>query len=379
MNIGLGLIAADEYFKEGDRRQLREHQQALRDYERDMLPDKANAERSGYQLRNSQNNANSELLPSQTENAKKRIGLDSAELEGQAERQPTEIKTKGIQAGIGLANAENDQINVPWSLQVKNNGLAGQVLNSEHEIATLPQKLRMAATQGTLSEQGQMDVVLGTMGGLISRNDKAGALRFANEIAKTSEVLPGTNGVTFTDIKPASGGPQGPGYHFITSDGKTIFAPKDAIGGAMQKLQSGKYKFIERSDGSIFAGNEANGRGGIVQGGDPAMLRGKNAQHTPADIQSAEWLMERVPKFKGNPEAAWDAVRSSKEKTRSSFIMDYVSKNALPGTDSNKMAQEAGAMYDALRRNQGGGNSAPSNSGPVGKVDPAISSLIGIP
>ena len=100
-------------------------------------------------------------------------------------------------------------------------------------------------------------MVLGTMGQLISRQDKAGALDFANRIAKVGNILPNTNGKTFTDIVPVrkgDNGAPGDGYIFHTSDGGKTFTPVEAISGAMGKLKSGKYKFIERGDGSIFAG-----------------------------------------------------------------------------------------------------------------------------
>ena len=381
MNLGLGLMAADEYFKEGDRRQVRDYQQKLRDADLSVLDDRTEATRSGLRDTTETNRARAQLRPGQTANQQARIGLDATDIEGQRERQPTEIKAKGIQAGLTLANAENDQANLPTSLQIKNDTLQTQAQTSQFNLKQLPMKLSQLATQGVLDQQGQSDVVLGTMGQLIARQDKAAAIAFANEVARQGNLLPNTNGKTFTDIVPVrkgENGAQGDGYIFVTADGERKFTPVEAIGGAMQKLKSGKYKFIERDDGSIFAGDEGTGRGGIVQQGDPNISKSGRGgkQSTPADIQSTEWLMANVPKYKGNPEAAWDAVRSSKEKTRSSFIMDYVSKNAGLGADTSKLSQEAGRIYDTLRQSQGGGQ---SNTTGAGTVDPAISSLIGIP
>jgi hypothetical protein len=386
MNLGLGLIAADSYFKEGDARVLRQREQDRYDAEKQrttselsLLGDKTEADRSGYQLRRGQNTANAELLPGQTANAQTRIGLDAAELEGQSQRQPDDLKTKGIQSGLALTTAQQAQTTQPTRFSLENNKLEAEKLTSEATLKQLPQRLARAATQGVIDQQGQADVVLGTMGQLIARQDKAGALAFANEIAKNGDLLPSTNGKTFTDIIPVrkgQNGAQGDGYVFVTADGDRKFAPVEAIQGAMGKLKSGKYKFIERTDGSIFAGDEGSGRGGIVQQGDPAMLKGRNAQHTPAEIQTMEWLIGKgVAK---DAASAWEMVRSSREKTRNSFIMEYVSKNALPGADTNKLSDDAGRIYDALRQNQGPVN-PPSNSPAPGKFDPAISSLIGIP
>lgn len=379
MNIAAGLAALDEYYKEGDRRQVREHQQALRDAERSVLPDRTNAERSGYQLRDSQNQANSQLLPQQTANQRARLGLESSDLAGQAERQPVEQQTKNVNAQIGLATANNTQQNLPNEFAATNATSKAKAMTADAQLKQLPQKLAMAATQGAIDAQGQADVVLGTLGQLISRQDKASALSFANEVAKNGDLLPGTNGKTFTDIVPVRGGPKGDGYNFITADGQTMFAPVEAIGGAMQKMKSGKYHFLHTADGAVYSGNETTGTVQQVQAPNKDLIRRAGGQHTPAEVQSAEWLMANVPKYKNNPEAAWDAVRSSKEKTRSSFIMDYVSKNAMPGADTMKLQQDAGRIYDTLRQTQGGGVGATSNTPLSDTVDPTIKSLIGIP
>lgn len=379
MNIGYGLAALDSYYKEGDARKTREYVQAKRDSELSTLGDKTEADRSGYQLRTGQNRANTELLPGQTANAKSRLGLESTDLEGQGQRQPAEIKTKNINANIGLANAENDQANVPASLQVKNNTLQAQVQTSDATLKQLPMKLQQLATQGMLDQRGQSEVVLGTMGQLIARQDKAGAIAFANDIAKVGNILPNTNGKQFTDIQPVrkgQNGAQGDGYNFVTSDGESRFVPVEAISGAMGKLKSGEYQFIHTGDGSVYSGNKATGQVTQAFKGDPRAAR---AQHTPAEIQTMEWLISKgVAK---DPNQAWELTRSSREKTRNAFIMDYVSKNALPGADTNKMADDAGKIYDTLRTNQGprAPGARPSNSLGTGTFDPAITSLIGIP
>lgn len=381
MNIGLGLAALDSYYKEGDARKERNYVQAKRDAELSTLGDKTDAERSGYQLRTGQNRANSELLPQQTSNAKSRLGLESVDLAGQAERQPAEIKTKNLNADIGLANAENDQANVPQTLQVKNNKLNAEVMTTDATLKQLPMKLQQAATQGVLDQRGQSDVVLGTMGQLIARQDKAGAIAFANDIAKVGNILPNTNGKQFTDIQPVrkgENGAQGDGYNFVTNDGQSRFAPVEAISAAMGKLKNGDYQFLHTTDGSVFAGNKQTGAVTQAFKGDPSVA-GK--QHTPAEIQTMEYLVKNgVAKDRT---AAWEMVRSSREKTRNAFIMDYVSKNALPGSDTNKLSEDAGKIYDTLRTNQGP-SGAPSNSGQPGTLgsgsyDPAINSLIGIP
>jgi hypothetical protein len=75
---------------------------------------------------------------------------------------------------------------------------------------------------------------------------------------------------------------------------------------------------------------------------------------------------------------AWDMVRSSREKTRNSFITDFVAKNALNPKDAQAVAQQAGQIYDSLRQNQGPTN-AGSNTPAAGTMDPQIKSLLGLP
>lgn len=380
MNIGLGLQAADAFFKADDARKTREYTQALRDAELSGLPDRTNAERSGYRLRAGQNQAGLDMLPQETENKRSRLTLESGDLAGQKERQPVEQQTKTVQANMGLSNAQNDQANLPKTQAVKNNAVQSQFLQSNADLDLLPDKLEAAAVQGVLSKQGQTDMVVGTLGQLIARQDKEGALRFANNVAKRTKLIPTSNGKNFTDIRPVRGGPNGDGYIFVTEDGQENFVPVQAIKGAMDKLKSGEYQFIHDNYGNVYAGNKATGSVTQTHQGDPNLRR---AQHNPADVQSAEWLMKNVPRYANNPELAWDAVRSSKEKTRTSFIMDYVAKNALPGQDTNQLADTAGKVYDALRQNQGP-TAAPSNSATGGTLgsgtyDPRINSLIGVP
>jgi hypothetical protein len=372
MNLDYGLSVFDSYMKADKQRRIDEYDQSKRDAELSALGDKTEADRSGYQLRSGQNRANTELLPEQAANAKKKLGLESASLDADAERQPDEIKTKAANAKIGLANVENEQSNLPFSLAVKNNALRGQLMTSNAELANLPGKLQRLAVQGALDEQGQADVVLGTMGQLISRQDKAGALKFANAVAKQRHGASDGSGNPYTDaelvdIQPIRAGQNGAtrdGYNFVDSTGKSEFVPLEAIAAARGKLKSGEYQFIHTSDGSVFAGNKQTGAVSQAHQGDPKTLR---AQHTPAEVQTMEWLINKGVAKDAN--SAWEQVRSAREKTRNAFVMDYVSKNALPGADTNKLSDDAGRIYDTLRQNQGPTSEAakPSNSAqPVG-------------
>lgn len=119
-DLGLGLLAADAYFKADDSRVLREQQRQQFDWQKQRaeselstLPDKTNAARTGFQLQAARNNSGIQLLPGQTANAQARQNIEGADLAGAAQRQPAEIATKGIRADMDLSNAQNDQTNQP--------------------------------------------------------------------------------------------------------------------------------------------------------------------------------------------------------------------------------------------------------------------------
>lgn len=392
MKLGLGLIAADQYFKEGDARVLRDQQRERFGWDKQraeselsILPDKTEADRTGYQARAGQNRADIELQPAKTQNAKARLGMDAADLQGEADRKPDEIKTKGINAKIGLDTAQNTQNNLPQSLQVANNNLQSRVMTSDAAVKQLPAKLQQLAVQGVLNGQGQSDVVFGTLGQLISRKDKAGAIAFANEISKQGSVLPETNGKPLRDIVDVSKGQYGApgdGYLFVTQDGQAHFAPVEKISGAMNKLKSGKYHFIHTPDGSVYSGNESTGAITQAFKGNPKVS--SMGDRRPREIQLFEF-------YKGLGYGENDALSKVKElghKSRQQFEADSL-KDALAmaqGATPDEKAQNAYTMVkkaaDLVYGGQALGTTHPnqkSNTLGSGTFDPTISSLIGIP
>lgn len=347
-----------------------------------MLPDRTNAERSGYQLRNDQNTANRGLLPAQTANATTRLGLEESDLGGLVERKPAELETKGIQADMGLSEAQFAKTNQPAQQGVKKNQLYSASLAAADEVKNLPAKLQRAAVQGVLDQQGQSDMVLGTMGQLISRQDKAGVIAFANSVAKQGNLLPNTNGKTFTDVVPVrkgEGGATGDGYNFVSTDGASTFVPVEAIAGATNKLKTGKYDFIHTKDGSVFAGNQSTGEVKQAHQGD--VQAGRN-QNTPAEVQTMQWLITN--KVAKDASGAWEMVRSAREKTRSTFIQDYVLKSAGMGKDANKLSDDAGEIFDRLQKTPNGkvpgldSLTSKADGNPAPDSDPQIRALLGM-
>jgi hypothetical protein len=363
---------------EADRRQkVFDYEQKKRESELSLLDDRANAERTGYQLRGAQNQQGLELIPGDTEIKK------------------TNQRTAGVNANIGLANAENDQTNLPSSLQLKNNALQGQLMTSNAELAQLPQKLQQAAVQGVLNQQGQADVVLGTLGQLISRNDRDGAIRFANQVAQMPNVLPNTNGKPLADIKGVRKGEvigkdqngndipaQGDGYLFITNDGQAHFNPVTTLQAAMNKLKSGEYQFIHTNDGSVFAGNKQTGALTQAHQGNPKI--NSLGDRRPREIQLFEF-------YKGLGYGQDNALAKVKElghKSRQQFEADAL-KDAFTTAMGRTPEEKAANAFAMVRKaadmvygpqqvqapapQQGGAQAQPT------AVDPQIRALLGIP
>lgn len=338
MNLGLMAMAANAGMEADRRQKVFDHEQKKRESELSLLDDRVDAERSGYRLRAGQNQQGLDLLPGDTETKK------------------TNQKTAGINASMGLANAENEQTNLPASLQIKNNTLQGQLMTSNADLEHLPQKLQQAAVQGVLTQQGQADVVLGTLGQLISRNDKDAAIRFANQVAQMPNVLPNTNGKPLADIKGVRKGEvigkdqngndipaQGDGYLFITNDGQAHFNPVTTLQAAMGKLQSGEFQFIHTSDGSVYSGNKQTGAVTQTHQGNPKI----NAlgDRRPREIQLFEF-------YKGLGYKQDDALAKVKElghKSRQQFEADAL-KDAFTSAMGRTPEEKAANAYAMVKK-----------------------------
>lgn len=371
MNLGMMAVAANAGLEADRKQKVFDYEQKKRDAELSLMGDKTEAERTGYRLQSGRNSAGLDLLPGQTRNAQTRLGLEATDLAGQAERQPAEVATKNIQANIGLSNAQNDQANQPSVQEVKNNTLQGQVLQSRAELDQLPWKLERAAVQGILDKKGQSDVVLGTMGDLLSRGNKDDAIRFAKQVSERSGLLSGeTNGRPLRDIvqmdtgavigNDANGKPivaREPGFLFVAEDGQAHFRPDRDIKAAIGRIKSGEYQFIHDTHGNVWAGNKATGAVTQTHQGDPALAAGRSGQSS-AEIQLWDRLIKTgVAK---NDNDAWKMVRMAREKGRSGFIEDYIVKQAGMGKSAAQLTKEAGDAYDAIHAS---GAPAPAGAG----------------
>ena len=214
---------------------------------------------------------------------------------------------------------------------------------SQAGLDTLPQQTANTKKQQQISGIGLDNTLTGYAGQKMSYGNKDQAIKILNQAAAAQ---PGFDGTTVLDVTPQK---DGAGVFLHMSDKSIKPVSREEIVGAMGTLKQGDYQFIHDNAGNVYTGNKATGDVAQKVKGDPAQM---NKQNSPADVQSAEWLMTNVPQYKGNAKAAWEAVRSSREKTRTDFVLDYVSKNSGLGGDVTKLSQQAGEVYDTLRKSQ---------------------------
>ena len=160
MNIGLGLIAADEYFKEGDRREVRADQRDRRAYDQQLrqadlsvLDDRTAATRGGYLERVAEQDARNQTRPGQTANTIKRQGVEGVGLDRAALRQGAVEDTADINAELGLGQARANQTNQPAKLGLESDKLKVDSAVAAQTVQLLPQKLAQAAASGVIQQR----------------------------------------------------------------------------------------------------------------------------------------------------------------------------------------------------------------------------------
>ena len=393
MNLALGLEAANAYFKEDDRRVLREQQRERFGWDRAknesdlrLLPDMEEATRSGYRDRVAENAARAELRPLRTQ-------ITKSDLENTQRTQPEvfaqQDRERVLRAGeTAAAIVRQPDVNAGLASNARVDAAVAQ-----QKEDMIPDMIADMATKGVISGAEQSDAALGVLARRIQSNDVQGALTFANKLAAIPSIFPSTNGKKFTNITPVQNGTDaaggtGPGYEFTYDDGTKFFTSHQTMQAAYRRsLGNPKFKFFhDWHTGEVVRADE---RTGDVQTARPAVPGRENTGgrggvgapgKKPADVQKAEWLIQNG--VARDEREAWSIVTTAKQKSRSAFILDYVTRNALPGTDSDKLRQQAGQIYDRVQDDAAPKPPAPgSNSAPAGKVpgNTQFDRILGIP
>lgn len=248
------------------------------------------------------------------------------------EQSLTDLQLKKARAQLEL---QDDQIAAGRSLYKY------QDAANKAGLETLPQQTANTQKQQQLTGIGLDDAITGRAGQKMGYGNKEGAIKILNQAAAAQ---PGFDGTTVLDITPQK---NGAGVFLHLSDKSVKPVSREEIVGAMGTIKQGDYQSVHDGAGNFYSFNKSTGKHEQQVKGDPNNLPGKAK---PADVASAEWLISNgVAK---DAKSAWDLVRSSREKTRSDFVLDYVSKNAMPGSDITQASKQAGELYDSLRKNQ---------------------------
>jgi len=382
MNLALGLAAVDEYFKEGDRRVIREREgkrfgweEKRAESEMSLLDDKTAAARAGYRDTIAETEARSRLRPKQTE-------LSAARTQAELDRQPDEAATAATQAKVNRSNAEFAETQIPTVQATtgaqNKTGLANPTVDAAlagQASDNIAQTLAIKGAQGILAKDQQTVGVLAALAKKIESGDDAGALQFANEVAAIPNLLPGTNGMKFTKVTAIpegrdDAGNTGPGRVFETADGQRTFIADTTLRNAYRaSLGAPEYGFIHDKDsGAIFATDKRSGRVQNVVPADPARPRGSDKQ--PADIQKANWLIKNG--IARDEKEAWAMVTTAKADGQQAFIQKYINANAGLGKPTDVLIKEATAAFQEIRRVDGAPYNPTgqqgSNSASAGKV-----------
>jgi len=368
-SIGLGLIAADEYFREGDRRQVRNYQQALRDAELSNLPDRMEAERSGYRLRSTEN----------------RLGLEDAPDKAAADRSGNQLRAKQNEAGLSLvdqqtgvtrqelANRGADATTRGLTKDAErataiNNAEIGKTL-SEFQVTDLPRVIAEKRRAGVFSEADAATAGIAKLADLIKIGDSNQVIAFINGLNEASGAArPRVAAVGITE-----------------QNGEKVFVAQDANGQPVMQISAGQMQRIRDS----FGKTEYK----TVNAGD-SLVALKDGKATPVYTapESAKSQANKMGPLERDvnylttthgmtQQQALAHLNSAKTMSREQFILKSAQDSIAMGKKpTDQDMADFGALYDrAQRAQQPGLNNTPSNSTAAGTVNPQIRSLLGIP
>lgn len=370
-SIGLGIIAADEYFKEGDRRKEREYLQARRDAELSTLGDKTEADRSGYRLRAKENT----------------LGLDGAEDKAAADRSGNQLRAKQNTANLSMVDQQTD---------VARQELANRGADATTEALTKPAKqataINNAEVNKALSEFNVEDlprvIAEKRRAGVFSEADAATAsvakLADLIKVGDTNQVITFLNG-----LNDASGRSKPPVAQvgIVEQNGEKVFVAQDAQGNPIMQLSASQMQRIRDSVGKTEY-KTVNAGDSLVALKDGRATPVYTAPESAKSLQAKMGPLERDVNYLTSAhgmtqQQALQHLNSAKTMSREQFILKSAQDAiALGNKPTEKDMAEFGALYDRAQRSaQPGLNNAapPSNSQGAGTVNPQIRSLLGIP
>jgi hypothetical protein len=358
MNLGLGVIAGNSFFDQNKANEDRAYVQKQRDYQSqlmqsglDTLPDQTAATRSQYQMTAAKNTAGLDTLPAETQLKQSKLGLEQGDTAFKQEQQPILQATETDTNTVKKATADQD-------------------------ILMLPRTLAQRAASGAVDAVKAKTALIAALGDTIQMGDPEITKQFVQSAFDSGlfEEHVGKKVGAVGVRKDASG--------------QNVFVAQDTAGNPLFEIGASALEHVRASRGknelkTLKPGetlvNVKDGKANTLATA-PESITGRN-QHTPAEVQTAEWLMKNKVATDAND--AWSKVRSAREKTKPAFIADLMKGSIMPGMradDVKGMEKNFGDMYDRLHVGGPGlPNPAPSNNPAAPTISPQIKDLIGIP
>lgn len=361
--LGLGMIAADAYFRQNRQQELDQQQ------------------RERYAAEKQRTDAENSTLGDATSARRAQLGAQRVQAEGQTKAQPgldtlTQIRTDNQIQG----ERDNAALQPERQRGALANAKAGADV-AEFNAGDVPNLVREKRVQRANTNAQQHVQSIGQLAGVIKTGDTNAVLKYMNDLSDAQHG-PGNH----SPIAQV-------GYTKDPNTGENVFTAIDANGKIVMQMSSSQMQRISDSlkpapkveklkPGESLATVQADGRASTVLTA-PGDKEGAK-QHTPAEIQSAEWLMRNGVAIDATD--AWNKVRSAREKTRGSFIADMIKGSIMPNEspDSIRKKQEMfGGLYDQIQREQGGGAPQKPGVNPAPGLDDVsrarINNLIGVP
>lgn len=342
MNLGMGLIAADEFFKAGDARKEREFIQAKRDAELGLLPDETRAKRAKLGLDAATDEANTGLVPEQQRVAGLRLEAEGGELKGQIAAQPEVNRAKKVAAKT-------------------------QRIVTEYEASDLGRKLYEQKLAGAISAEQMKQKSLAMLADLIDQGDEKSIISFTNsfgmpqgakEIVKVQAVT-GKDGRKF--------------FQALAKDGSLVLnLSADGLAKIRAGGEKGEYTTVKGGETIVHT------KGGKVTPlyTAPETIESKTSKMGPTERDVNYFVRE----FGLTKEQAWARINSSKTKTREQFVIDGVNNmTALGGKPTQADIDRFGQMYDRINSMQQPAQGTGSNNPAPATVSPEIRNILGLP
>ena len=399
MNLGLGLIAADQYFRADDARVLRERDRRRFDWETQradsemsLLPSRTEALRTSNEVTTATNQRqldNRGLLDATARDTARR---DATVAEGAATRAPPEVGTAGTNAQVASRNAEFTLEQLPVVQQTTRAQQALGLGNANAALTRMPNDVATADNQSRIArELSQFNV--NDLPRVIGERIRAGAISDAQAVPVTMAALydlvaAGDSAAVVkfvNDMSTARGGASAMKIGGVTAEnGNLVFTDP---GGAVMAQPNGKRMEIPlaalKAQRDRLAKTDLKVVGDTLVGVRDGMATPLFTDTTRPSAATRQGPMERdvnylARQFGIPQDRALSMLREGKSMSKQQFIATNIANRmATSGEDEQTALAKLGALYDRIQMQEGRGGSGAASPG--SGITPQIRSLIGAP